>query len=489
MDDSLNEKTRKMYRPKRYKYLGIAGLLLAYGACKIPTLTSKTANNAMPVNYSSSLPDTANIAKLQWRDFFAEPYLNALIDTALKNNQELGITLQELEIARNEINIRKGEYLPFVNVKAGAGVDKVARYTNIGAMEANTDMKPGKEMPEPLPDYLLGLQSNWEIDIWHKLHNAKKAAVARYLSTVEGRNFVVTNLIAEIANSYYELLALDNQLDIVNKNIDIQQKALRIIKMQKEATKVSELAVRRFDAQLLKTQSLQFNIRQKITETENKVNVLLGRYPQTVARRKQPLGDVVPALVKTGVPSQLLNNRPDIRHAEQELIAAKLDVNVAKARFYPSLGISAAVGYQAFQPSYFFKTPASLLYSVAGDLAAPLINKNEIKATYKNANARQIQVVYNYERTVLKAYVEVMNQLAMINNLGKSYELQLKQVDDLSQSINISDNLFKSAQADYVEVLMTQRDALEAKFELVETQKQRLCAVVNIYQALGGGWQ
>jgi NodT family efflux transporter outer membrane factor (OMF) lipoprotein len=489
MDGSLNEKMKKMFRPRKYKYLGIAGLLFTYAACKIPTLTSKTVNDAIPASYNSSLPDTANTAKLQWRDFFGEPYLNALIDTALKNNQELGITLQELEIARNEINIRKGEYLPFVNVKAGAGVDKAARYTNIGAMEANTDIKPGKEMPEPVPDYLLAVQANWEIDIWHKLHNAKKAAVARYLSTVEGRNFVVTNLIAEIANSYYELLALDNQLDIVNKNIDIQEKALRIIKMQKEATRVSELAVRRFDAQLLKTQSLQFNIRQKITETENKVNVLLGRYPQPVARRSQSLGSLVPALVKAGIPSQLLNNRPDIRRAEQELVAAKLDVNVAKARFYPSLGISAAIGYQAFQPSYFFKTPASLLYSLAGDLAAPLINKNEIKATYKNANARQIQVVYNYERTVLKAYVEVVNQMAMIDNLGKSYELQSKQVEDLSQSVNISNNLFKSAQADYVEVLMTQRDALEAKFELVETQKQRLCAVVNIYQALGGGWE
>jgi NodT family efflux transporter outer membrane factor (OMF) lipoprotein len=462
---------------------------LTYGACKIPAVTSREENKTLPAGYNNGSPDSSNTAKLVWKDFFADTYLSALIDTALKNNQELNITSLEIEIAQNEISARKGEYLPFVKVGAGAGLDKVARYTNIGAMEANTEIKPGKEMPDPLPDYLLGAQANWEIDIWHKLHNAKKAAVSRYLSTVEGKNFAVTNLIAEIANAYYELLALDNQLDIVKMNIDIQNNALRIVKLQKEASRVTELAVRRFDAQLQKTQSMQYKIVQQITETENHINVLLGRYPQPVVRLHEPLGNLIPAVVKTGIPSQLLDNRPDIRRAEQELVAAKLDVSVAKARFYPSLGISATIGYQAYNPSYLFKTPASLLYSLAGDLAGPLINKNEIKATYSNANARQIQAVYNYERTVLHAYTEVVNQLSMINNLEKSYTLQSKQVDDLSQSVNIAEKLFSSTQADYVEVLMTQRDVLEAKFELVETQKQRMCAVVNIYEALGGGWK
>lgn len=478
-----------MFRKRRYKYLGIIVLLFTYEACKIPALTGRSANTALPGTYQNSSADTGNIAKVVWRDFFTDPYLNALIDTALKNNQELSITLQEIDIARNEIKARKGEYLPFVQAKAGAGLDKVARYTNIGAMEAGTDIKPGKEMPDPLPDYMVAVQATWEADIWHKLHNAKKAAVSRYLSTVEGKNFVLTNLVAEIANSYYELLALDNQLDIVKKNIEIQQNALRIVKLQKEATRVTELAVRRFEAQVLKTRSIQYDIQQKITETENNINFLLGRYPQTIERRNQLSESMVPAVVKAGIPSQLLTNRPDIRHAEQELAAAKLDVSVAKARFYPSLGISAGIGYQAFNPSYLVKTPASLLYSLAGDLTAPLINKNAIKATYYNANARQMQAVFNYERTVLHAYVEVASQLSKINNLEKSYDLQSKQVEALSQSVNISDKLFKSAQADYMEVLMTQHDALEAKFELVETQKQRMCALVNIYEALGGGWQ
>lgn len=464
-------------------------MLLAYAACKAPSLTQKTVNKTVPAGYNDSTPqDTSNSAAVKWKDYFTDPYLAALIDTALKNNQELNITLQEIGISRNEIRARKGEYLPFVNIGGGAGVDKVARYTNIGAMEANTEIKPGKEMPEPLPDYRLGAYATWEVDIWHKLRNAKKAAVSRYLSTIEGKNFMVTNLVAEIAASYYELLALDNQLAIVKQNIGIQENALEIVKLQKEAARVTELAVRRFEAQVLNTRSLQYDIQQQITQTENRINFLLGRFPQPVPRNSGNFEHIVPAAVQAGIPSQLLAYRPDIRRAEQELAAAKLDVKVARARFYPSVGISASVGYQAFDPAYLLKGPESLLYSVAGDLAAPLINRNAIKAAYYSANAKQVQAVYNYERTILNAYVEVANQLAKVGNLEKSYGLKSQQVQALSQSVDISNNLFRSARADYMEVLLTQREALEAKFELIETKKQQMNAMVNIYQALGGGW-
>jgi multidrug efflux system outer membrane protein len=476
-----------MFRNKIYTYLGIACIAFIYAACKVPALVQKTENKTVPSGYNNS-PDTVNTATMKWRAYFTDPNLLALIDTALKNNQELNITLQEIEITRNEIQASKGEYLPFVGLKAGAGVDKAARYTNIGAMEKNTEIKPGKEMPEPLPDFLLGAYATWEVDIWHKLHNAKKAAVARYLSTIEGKNFVVTNLIAEIANSYYELVALDKQLDIVKQNIEIQTNALEIVKLQKEATRVTELAVRKFEAEVLNTKSMQYDIQQKITETENRINFLLGRYPQPIPRNDQAFDNVITNAIHAGIPSQLLANRPDIKQAELELAAAKLDVQVAKAQFYPSLGISAAVGYQAFNPTYLLKTPESILFSLAGDLVAPLVNKNAIKATYYNASAKQIQAVYNYERTIVNAYMEVANQLSKLGNLEKSYDLKSKQVEALTQSITISNDLFKSARADYMEVLMTQRDALESKFELVETKKQQLNAMVNIYQALGGGW-
>ncbi|MCH5600848.1 TolC family protein [Niabella ginsengisoli] len=295
-------------------------------------------------------------------------------------------------------------------------------------------------------------------------------------------------MISEIANSYFELLALDNELSIVKQNITIQTNALEIVKLQKEAARATELAVQKFEAEVLKTRSLQYEIQQQITETENKVNFLLGRYPQPVLRRTETFNNAAVKQISAGLPAQLLANRPDIRRAEQELEAAKLDVKVAKAQFYPSVRLSASVGYRAFNPAYLIKTPESLLYSLAGDLVAPLVNRNAIKAEYGNANARQIQAVYNYERTILNAYTEVANQLSGIANLQKSYDLRSSQVDALTRSIDISNDLFKSARADYMEVLMTQRDALESKFELVEIKKKQMLSLVNLYHALGGGW-
>lgn len=470
-------------------YVAAALAVLTFTGCKTPSLVQKTDVKPVPAAYANGTAnDTTNTGKIKWKEYFTDKHLNALIDTALVNNQELNITLQEIEISRNEIRARKGEYLPFIGLKAGAGVDKRARYTNLGAMEANTEIKPGKEMPEPLQDYMFGAYASWEADIWGKLRNAKKAAVSRYLSSVEGKNFVITNLIAEIANSYYELLALDNQLELVQKNIEIQTNALEVVKLQKESARVTELAVRRFQAQVLNTQSLQYEIQQKITETENRINFLVGRYPQHIERDASAFSNLLPQAVHSGIPSQLLANRPDIRQAEFDLAAAKLDVKSAKARFYPSLGISAGIGYQAFDPSYLIKTPQSLLYSVAGDLAAPLINRNAIKAAYYSANSKQIQSVYNYEKTILNAYVEVANQLSKIQNLEKSYGLKSKEVEALTSSVDISNDLFSSARADYMEVLMTQRDALESKFDLIETKMQQMNAMVNIYKALGGGW-
>jgi NodT family efflux transporter outer membrane factor (OMF) lipoprotein len=447
----------------------------------------RTENKAVPTSYSNT-QDSTNTAKIKWKEFFTDPNLSALIDTALRNNQELNIILQEINIAKNEVRARKGEYLPFVSLEAGAGIEKTARYTRPGSVEANSEIAPGKEFPDPLPDFLLAANLSWQVDIWKKLRNAKKSTMFRYLSTAEGKNFMVTHLIAEIASSYYELMALDNQLEILKKNIEIQQNALEIVKLEKQAAKVTELAVRRFEAEVLKNQSRQYYIAQAIIETENRINFLVGRYPQHVVRNSQAFPDLIPETIYAGLPSQLLENRPDIRQAELELAASKLDVKVAKANFYPSLDISAAIGLQAFNASYLIKTPESMLYTVAGGLMQPLVNRNAIKAFYYSANAKQIQAVYNYERTLLTAYIEVANQLSNINNLKSSYELQAQQVQALTQSIDISTRLFKSARADYMEVLLTQRDALESKFELIETKMQQMHAMVNIYQALGGGW-
>lgn len=463
-------------------------LLTALIGCKAPALVEITPSTSIP-GYFGESKDTINSSVISWRTFFKDPYLVELIDTAIKNNQELKITLQEIEMAKNDIMARKGALLPMVELGAGTGVEKVGRYTSQGAGDASTEITPGVEVPDVLPDMRIAANARWEIDIWKKLRNAKQAAVNRFLSSVEGKNFVITNLVAEVAGSYYELLALDSQLEIIRKNIDLQKKSLDIVKIQKESARATELAVQKFQAEVLSSQSMEFDILQKIKETENRINFLLARYPQEIKRDKREFTELLPEMVKTGIPSQLLTNRPDIKQAEYELAAAKLDVKVARAEFFPSLNISAAFGLQAFKPSYLYTLPESMLFSVAGDLAGPLINKNAIKAEFYNASARQLQSMYQYERTILNAYIEVFNQLSRINNLGKTYDFRLQQVNALNRSIEIANDLYISAKADYLEVLTTQRDALESKLELIEIKKDQMVAGVNIYKQLGGGWR
>lgn len=468
--------------------LGALLILWSAWACKAPKVVLKSEHKSVPETFNNRKVDTQNIAEQPWRTYFADSTLIALIDTALTHNQELNILLQEIEISKNEVRARKGEYLPFMNMGAGIATEKPGRYTRFGALEEQLEVKPGKAFPEPLQDFGLGLSASWEIDIWKKLRNAKKAAVMRYLASTEGKNFMTTNLIAEIAGSYYELLALDNLLKIIDQNIEIQSDALNVVQQQKAAAKVTQLAVNRFEAQLLNTQNLQFAIRQQIVETENRLHFLSGSMPRPILRNVDRFLGLAVDSFAVGVPSQLLLNRPDIRKAELELSAAKLDVRVARANFLPSLDIQADLGFQAFNPLYLLN-PHSILFNLAGDMMAPLINKNAIYAQFNNASAQQVQAVYKYEQSILNGYVDVLNQLSKMENFNKSYALKNREVEILNQSTRIANTLFNSARADYAEVLLTQREALEAKMEAVEIKKKQLDAKVNLYRALGGGWR
>ncbi|MCB0638326.1 MAG: efflux transporter outer membrane subunit [Lewinella sp.] len=468
--------------------LGVVVVLMQ--ACAIPQISTKAVEDPLPASYAVSSRDTVHTtARVDWREYFDDPYLTELIDSALVNNQEVNILLQRISRASNEIQARRGEYQPFVTAGVGADVDKVGRYTRNGAVEDNLNITEDREFPELLGNLQLGLYASWELDVWHKLRNAQQVSVLEYLASVEGRHFVITKLVAEIADSYYELIALDNQLDNLERNIRIQQDALQVVNLLQQAGRANSLAVRRFEAEVQKNQANIYDLRQRIAATENRINFLVGRPPQPIERYSDNFLELNPPVIETGVPSQLLENRPDIRQAELELAAARLNIEVARANFYPSFGIKAGLGYQAFNPRYLLSTPESLVLNLAGEAVAPLVNKKAIVAEYQNASASQIEAAYEYERTILNAYTEVATQLSNLDNLRRSYQLKEQQVASLTESIEIANQLFQSARADYMEVLLTQRDALEARMELIETKQAQLSAMVHLYQALGGGWR
>lgn len=475
-------------KQSKIKILIVFGLVILLNSCGIPKVTVQENKVTLPENYKASSTEKNSAGKVKWKDFFEDKDLQQLIDSALVNNKELNILMQKVNMAQNEIQARKGEYLPSVGFGAGADLDKVGEFTRNGAVEKNLNIREDEKFPEPLTNYKLGLYSSWELDVWKKLRNSKKVAVMEYMASQEGKNYLVTNLVAEVANSYYELIALDAELKTLEQNIEIQKNALKTVQLLKESARTTQLAVKRFEAEVQKNQSEIYNLKQEIVETENKINFLVGRTPQAIVRNSDNFINTQPKLVSLGLPSELLENRPDIKQAQLELEAAKLNIQVAKANFYPQFGLKAGIGYESFNPKYLLSTPQSLLYNLVGDAIMPLVNRNAIKAEYKTASAKQIQLVYEYEQTVLKAYTEVVNQLSKIENLQNSFKLKNDQVTALNESIEIANQLFLSARADYMEVLLTQRDALEARRDLIEARKNQMLTVTNLYKALGGGW-
>lgn len=450
-------------------------------------LVQKDPKFNIPTKYSfAQSEEFANVAHISWRDFFSDPYLIHLIETALSNNQEFNIFIQDIEIAKSEVIEKQSEYLPKVGLGLGAENYGVSKNTRDGVLDKIIHRN---DLSSPNSALNLGPNMAWEMDIWKKLRTAKDASLMRFMAQTEGRNYLISRLVAEIVRSYFELMALDNSIKILDENIEIQNKAFLKMKALKEYAKANNLAVNRFEAQLLKTKSERFEINQKIVEKENRLKFLSGIYDNTpILRNSEKLMSMQVNELQIGVPAQLLENRPDIRQAEYAIKAAKLDLKSIKANLYPSLSIKAGIGFSAFDPTLLFN-PKSLIYNLMGDLMVPLINRKAIIARIAIADSYQTQAVLNYEQTLLQAYTEVLNQMSNIKNIQQSFDTKQREVLLLDESVGIANSLFQYAKADYVEVLLTQEEKLNAQKDLVELKMNLIGSKIALYRALGGGWR
>lgn len=480
---------------ERLLFAGMVATLLLISGCGIPQLRQPAANPAIPGEFPGKprqegepgAPPPENTSRLGYEEFFHDPVLNELIGAALANNLELRKLNEEVQVAKNEVIARQGAYLPFVTLGGGGGLDKPSYYTRDGAIDRELQILPGRPIPDPIWNTALGLGFVWQLDIWRQLRNARDSAMGRYIAAREKRNYQVTRLVSEIADTYYRLMALDKRIDNLDLTIQLQEKSLEIARAKKAAGRDSELPVQRFLAEVNRNQSQKLIVRQDIIEAENRINFLLNRYPQSVTRDPSGFFNITITAVSAGLPSELLDNRPDIRAAAREVEAAGLDIKVAKARFYPTLIINAGAGYAAFNPHYLLNTPEAIAANVAGNMVAPLINKKAIKADYMSANAKQLQAIYNYQMTILGAYTEVVNKLSMVDNYSKSIEIKKRQLEALEASVDVASKLFQNARAEYIDVLFAQRDLMDARLVLIETKNLQLSAIVTAYQSLGGG--
>ncbi|HEX7446597.1 MAG TPA: TolC family protein [Pirellulales bacterium] len=479
------------------------GILLALPGC-LPALRAPLPAQRPPQDFV--LPPgfeganrAENSALLPAREFFSDPKLTSLIDQALAGNLQLKILFEDIQIADNEVMRRRGAYLPFFSLGTSAALRKLSLYTLEGS-DTYSNSIPGfppplpgtitHTFPNPLGNFIVpSVNISWQIDIWRQLRNARDAQAQRWMGATDARNYFVTRVVAQIADNYYTLMALDARMENLNNVIALQEQSLRIAEARMAAARSTALGVQRFLAEVRKNQSEKRILSQQMIEIENRINFLVGRYPQRVERNSAGFIDLNPPRLSVGVPPQLLQNRPDIRQAERELQAAGLDIRVARADFFPKLVLTGGVGYESYNAKYFFLTPQTLLYNVAGGLVAPLINRNAIKADYQNANARQLQALYDYQRVILNAFTEVVNQVNGVQNYTTSIGLKRQQVQALERSVDIATNLFQNARVEYIDVLFAQRDMWQGRRDLIDTKQQQLSAIVNAYQALGGGWQ
>ncbi|MBA4850769.1 efflux transporter outer membrane subunit [Emticicia sp. BO119] len=476
----------------KHKYIYILVCLIFLGGCKIKQNLPYNKPVAIPQKFSAKTDSTTTqLAGLQ--DFFADPALLALIDTALKNNFDLQVALQNIELARAGVRFTQGIDMPDLSANLTVGSRKFGNYTVDGVgnydTQFSTNLDNKQQLPLPhIPDFFVGLQSSWEVDLWGKLKSKKKAAAARFIASEHGRNLIITSLVSEIADAYFQLLVLDNEQKILDDNIQLQQRALEIVKALKQAGEGNQLGVELMSAQLLSSQSLKVEVKQKIIENENKINFLSGRFPQPIERRTVAWENIVLPKLSAGVPSALLENRPDIKQAEFELIAADADIYAAKAAFYPSLNLNGSIGLQAFRAAVLFN-PGSFAYNVAGGLFAPLLNRRQLIADLMAEEAEQRIAYINYRRTIVNSFTEVYNYLNLIENTNEIQELKSKEVDVLKGSITTSIELFKFGSATYLEVVTAQKNALQAQMELINLRKSQYNAVIGLYRALGGGWR
>ncbi|PQA57039.1 TolC family protein [Siphonobacter curvatus] len=475
----------------------LAGVwLLSLSSCRVRHTPATLAPVPVPSAYAGSLndpnTDSLSIGNDPYNRLFTDANLVALIDTALARNLDVKMALQRLEVTRAQYGISQAALRPQVDAVVSAGVDRYGRYTLNGVGNYDTNFSEyvtgSSIIPNPVPDYFVGFRSSWEIDLWGKLRNRKRAAYNRVLASQEGRNVIVTDLVAEVARLYFTLLSLDAELEIIRDNVELQQQALSLVEVQKAAGRVTELAVQQFNAQLLNTKSLEGGVRQQILQAENQINVLLGRYPQPIQRGISIREQQLPATVAAGVPAQLMSRRPDIRQVERELEAANIDVAVARAEFLPSLNLTPYVGLNAFRLGVLGNVE-SMTAGILGGLSTPVLNRRFIKGNLRVTEAERNRSFLAYQQVILRGVSEVVQSLKGLENFRNVADYQTQQVDVLKQAATTSDNLFATGYATYLEVITAQRSVLESELSLINTKRSQFLSLVDLYRALGGGWQ
>lgn len=430
-----------------------------------------------------SYADTSSIADIQWRKFFKDTTLQGLIDRGLSYNYDLLMATKRIEIAQKRVSQSKLLQLPEVNLQFTAQYNRPSNNSLNGLSIKNFLGSTHVE------NYSTLASATWEADIWGKIRGQKEIVLAEYLQTYEARKAVQTQLVADIAQGYFNLLMLDKQLAIAKKNLALSDSFLIATRLLKDAGVVNLLAVEQAESQKQATALLVPQLELNIAIQENALQVLTGQLPGVVARNSSLEEYVAPEDISTGLPAAMVSRRPDVRANEMALIAATSRIGVAHANMYPALNITLGGGLETFKASNWFNVPNSLFGLAAGSIVQPIFKRKELRTQYEIAKLEREGAVIQFKQSVLQATEEVTNALVQIDKLKEQQQIATAQVDTLQRAVFNSKLLFKSDLANYLEVLTAQGNALQAQLNLAVIERQKLDAVVELYRALGGGWK
>lgn len=423
--------------------------------------------------------DSTSMADLSWKTLFSDATLQGLIDQGLKENLDLKQAIERIKVAEATFNQSRAAFLPTLTGDLSV--------TDAKQSTAALNFPPGININTETQLYRAQLSSSWEADIWGRLSSAKKSAYASLLQTDAAKRAVQTQLIANIANTYYNLLAFDKQLAITQQTIKIRESDVETMKALKEGAIVNGAAVVQSEANLYAAQVTIPDLKRSIRESENALSVLLGKSSSSVARttleQQTPYVDL-----KTGVSAQLLKNRPDIQAAELGFRSAFENTNVARASFYPSLTLTASGGLSTLQLKNFFDN--SIFYNLIGGLSQPIFNRGLNKARLRTTEAQQQIAFYNFQQTLLVGGQEVSNALFGYQTAVEKESTRAKQISSLTKAVDYTKELLRySSATNYTDVLTSEQSLLNAQLSGVNDKLQQLQSIVNLYRALGGGWK
>lgn len=466
-----------------YKYLPAVLLLLVLSSCKVGKMYQQPALN-LPEQYRNA-PASADssVASIPWQEVFTDPVLQQLVNKALEQNFDLQVAMRRIDITSEYVKQARLQLLPTLNAQASAS------YSNPSENSLNGISLKNFLGTDHIEDYTTSLGLSWEIDVWGKIRRLKEAAVADYLQSSEAGKAIKTALIANVANSYFNLLMLDEQIKIAERNLQLSDTIVGIMRLQKKAGETTELAVQQAITQQQTAAILLPQLRQAIAIQEHALSLLMGEAPSDI-NRTAALKDIrLPEMMSTGVPATLLSNRPDVKASEMSLVSANARAGAAQAEMYPTLTITASGGLNAFKASNWFSMPASLFGTAAGGLTQPLFQHRRLRTQWNVAKLQREQSAIQFRQTVLTAVREVSDALVSAEQLKFQYDIAAAQTDTLQKSIRYAQLLFKSGMANYLEVITVQGRMLQSELNLAQVKRQQLNAQVELYRSLGGGWR